>query len=159
MPTSPADLILDPKGRPVPQAFNETTDTWEAETGAGGKADVRAHQPAKLPYVDEFGARVDVETARINASATGDNPIVTADGTHALRVVGYAISALSAGIVAFKSGNTIRAEAALSAGQGASYAGHAGCPAFVIAAGDALNVNVPAGMRVVGHLAFVRVAV
>jgi hypothetical protein len=98
---------------------------------------------------------LDVQTARVNADADGDNTIVAAVAGKRIRVVGYALSATTAGLVTIRSAATVLAELSLpAAGTVVPYVGSVAVPAFQTAPGEALVFATQVGQDVNGHLAY-----
>ena len=96
----------------------------------------------------------DIQFARVNASTDGDNTVVAAVAAKKIRVLGYALTSRTAGLLTIKSSTTSTlAELDIVADTPFTYDGPA--PAFETVAGELLNFNVAAGVDVVGHLAYV----
>ena len=96
----------------------------------------------------------DIQFARVNASADGDNTVVAAVAGKKIRVLGYNLTSRTAGLLTIKSSTTSTlAELDLVADTAVPYSGPA--PAFETVAGELLNFNVAAGVDVVGHLTYV----
>lgn len=92
----------------------------------------------------------------VEAVADGDNTIVAAVAGKKITVIGYMLTWRQAGLLVVRSGAaTVLARLDKAALNEASYVGSVGTPAFQTAAGEALVMNVPAAVDVVGHLVYI----
>ena len=113
-----------------------------------------------LDPVDGAGTSVPIKFARVNATADGDNTIITGVGGKKLRVLGYALVASAAGIITIQdSAGTpaILAQFPLAANGGVSYAGGLECPAFETPTGNGLEISNPSGVDTLGHITYIEV--
>lgn len=110
------------------------------------------------PVVTSGAVAVPIKFANVNATADGDNTIVSGVASKKLRVLGYMLVLTAAGTVQFKSATTtIKGRLRAAADGGASYAGGVDAPAFETDTAEAIVFNNPAGVDVVGHLTYIEV--
>lgn len=99
----------------------------------------------------------EVKFVRVNATADGDNTIITGVSLKKIRVIGYVLTVTTAGTITLQ--NTagspeIYAQFSLAANGGVSFAGGMMCPAFETAVGTGLEINNPAGVDTLGHIIY-----
>lgn len=103
----------------------------------------------------------EIKYARVNATADGDNSIITGVSEKSIVVLGYALNANAAGVVTLQDSAAtpnVHASFALAANGSVSYAGGTNCPAFKIAVGNGLEVNNAAGVDTLGHVSYILVS-
>lgn len=113
------------------------------------------------PIVTSGAVAVPIKFASVNATADGDNTIVTGVTSKKLRILGYVLmnATSTAGTILLKSaGTTVIGRLRVpSDGAGASYAGGVDAPACETASGEAFVINNPAGVDTVGHVTYCEV--
>lgn len=107
------------------------------------------------------GTAAPIKYAVINATADGDNTIVTAVGGKKIRVLGYLAVLTGAGTALLQDTAATpvvhgRVRAAADGG-GAVYAGGFEAPAFETAVGTGVEINNPTGVDSLGHMTYVEV--
>jgi hypothetical protein len=96
--------------------------------------------------------------AKIAATSDGDNVVIEGAAGQHIVVLGYALNVNAAGVVKFQdtaSSPVVKAEFEFADGGGATYTGGPYCPAFELAVGVGLEVNVATGVDGTGHLTYV----
>jgi hypothetical protein len=109
------------------------------------------------PVVTSGAVAVPIKFASVNATADGDNTIITGVGGKKLRILGYALMATGAGTLSLKSaGTTVLGRVRASGdGAGAAYAGGVDAPACETATAEAFVLNNPTGVDTVGHVSYI----
>lgn len=105
-------------------------------------------------------ANKEVKFARVNATADGANELIAATTGKSIVVLGYALNVNAAGVITLQDDAgtpVVHASFELVDGGGVSYAGSPECPAFKVAAGQALDVSNAAGVDTLGHITYVLV--
>jgi hypothetical protein len=100
-----------------------------------------------------------VEFVRVNATADGDNTVITGRSNERIVVLGYALNVNAAGVITLQDSAgspAVFASFELVDGGGVSYAGSPECPAFAVTAALNLEVSNAAGVDTLGHITFVR---
>lgn len=101
-----------------------------------------------------------IKYARVNATADGDNVVIAAVAGAGIRVIGYVLTVTAAGVIKLQdtaATPAIHAELSLPLNGVAPYAGGLSCPAFETAAGTGVEVNNPAAVDTLGHIAYTEV--
>jgi hypothetical protein len=99
-----------------------------------------------------------IKYVRVNATADGDNTVITAVTGKKIRVLGYVLVANAAGAVTLQDSTgtpVIFAVFDLAANGGVSYAGGIDCPAFETDVGKGVEVSNGAGVDTKGHITYV----
>lgn len=102
----------------------------------------------------------DFRYVRVNATADGNNTVITGTSGKSILVVGYTLNVTAAGSISVRDGAaTVYADFSLPAFGGAAYSGGVNAPAFKLATGSNLVINnVTAGVDTTGHLTYILVA-
>ncbi len=95
--------------------------------------------------------------ARVNATADGENTVISAVTGKRIVVLGYALNLNAAGVITVKDGTSTFASFEFTDGGGCSYAGSVDCPAFKLNEGKALVIENAAGVDTLGHITYVLV--
>lgn len=122
-----------------------------------GTANIRVQASAAPAPVR--GASVPVKFVAVNATADGDNTIISGVTGKRIRVIGYVLTATGAGNILLQdtAGSPVihgRIRVGTDGG-GASYEGSVDTPAFETAIGTGVEINNPAGIDTLGHITYV----
>jgi hypothetical protein len=111
------------------------------------------------PVVNSSAVAVPLKFASVNATADGDNTVISGVASKKLRILGYALMATGAGTLSLKSaGTTVLGRVRASGdGAGAAYAGGVDAPACETATAEAFVINNPTGVDTVGHVSYIEV--
>ncbi len=99
----------------------------------------------------------DIQFQAVNASADGDNTVITGKAGKLIRVTGFVLVVTAAGLVRILDGSAAQPEYArwtFAANGGAAYAGGPEAPAFDIAVGQDLVINNAASVDTTGFITY-----
>lgn len=98
----------------------------------------------------------EIKSARINATADGDNTVIAAVTGKAIVILGYALTVTTASTVNLKDGaSTTIAQFALPASGGVAYSGTSDSPVARLTEGNAFIINNAASNDTLGHCTYV----
>jgi hypothetical protein len=101
-----------------------------------------------------------LKRVRVNATADGDNAVITAVTGKKILVTGYVLTVTLAGLISVQDtagSPVVHAQFSLATNGGVSYAGSLESAAFLTAAGTGVEVNNPAGVDTHGHMTYAEV--
>lgn len=127
------------------------------DQGAGSQALVNAWLVSGILNISGITTDIQIKFVRVNATADGDNTIITGVSGKKIRVLGYAITVTTAGTITLQdSAGTanVFGQFSLAAQGGVSYAGGPMCPAFETIAGNGVEINTQTGQDCLGHLSY-----
>jgi hypothetical protein len=140
---------------PVALASDQSAQNVKTNTG-----DEVAILRTTVDPVDGSGSTVTIKFVRVNATADGDNTVISAVGGKKLRVLGYALVVTAAGTITIQDSAgspAVLAQFPLAANGGVSYSGGLDAPAFETPSGNGLEINNPAGVDTLGHLTYIEI--
>lgn len=106
-------------------------------------------------------SRYEVKHARINATADGDNTVISAVSGKKIRVLSYVINANAAGVVTLQNTDgtpVVYASFELTDGGTVVYPGGVFAPAFETAVGTGLEISNAVGVDALGHITYQEVS-
>jgi len=102
----------------------------------------------------------EIKLALVNATADGVNTVVAAVAAKKIRVISYSLTVTGAGLITVQDDAgtpNVLAKFSMPANGQIAFNGDINNPAFETAAGQKLDINNPAGVDTLGHLAYVEV--
>lgn len=108
-----------------------------------------------MPLADS--GRYEIKHVRVNATADGNNTVISAVTGKKIRILSYVITATAAGTVSFTDGTNTYAAFSLAANGGVSYAGGSApgaAPAFEVAVSSNFVINTQTSQDVLGHITY-----
>lgn len=102
----------------------------------------------------------DIKYVRVNATADGDNTVISAVAGKALRVLSYQLTSTAAGTVTLQDtagSPAVFASFAMPANGNITYTGGLQAPAFETASGVGLEVSNGTGVDTLGHITYLEI--
>ena len=136
------------------------TTAQEVNQGLGSSAVADAWLMSGTINISNIQTDATIKFVRVNATADGDNSIISGVTGKKIRVLGYVITVTTAGTVTMQDtagSPNIFAQFSLLAQGGASYAGGLMCPAFETLVGNGVEINTQTGQDCLGHMTYIEV--
>ena len=131
--------------------------TITANQGAGSNDPANAWLMSGTLNIGNIQTNITIKFVRINATADGDNTIISGVTNKKIRVLGYALTVTTAATITIQDtagSPNIFAQFSLAAQGGVSYSGGIMCPAFETLAGNGVEINVNTGQDCLGHMTY-----